>query len=997
MMTYRMFLFIVTVALFLSTGEILHGEDQQPLNYVLKVSIDLHSSKIEGVASIRLKAGEKVLLQKGPLRVRDMRLGGKSLKTSEQDGVTPIVALRPDVLRITYEGVFRPHSANRGRERLEYTSIIDTKGISLTGIWYPRVGRLCRYHLTATLPQGFEAISEAEVTQRRVHSGKRVFTFQFPHPVDEITLVASDQYRVTRGRFADIDLFAYFFSADAELAPTYMEQTKRYLKLYGEMLGPYPYKRFSIVENILPTGYSMPTFTLLGQDVVRLPFIPQTSLGHEVLHQWFGNLVYIDYAKGNWAEGLTTYLADHLFEEEKGAGADYRKALLIDYQSYVHEGNEFSLADFRGRTDNASKAIGYGKAAMVFHMLKKSLGSVVFLRSLRYFISTHRHDRASWEDLQKAFEKESGRNLAWFFKQWVHEKGLPDFSPEDVQSTDQDGAWDTSAMLVQWQRPYVLGTPVTFVWKGGKKTETYHAEKKRTRLSMKTEQMPEKIVLDQEYDVARRLSRREFPPVIARLLGSEKMLLVSSATRAGIYSDLVDAFLQGGALLRDGGSLTDTDLAGASLILLDAENPVARRLFGAVKAEGGFSISVKENPLNPSYVAAIVHAVSREELATAFEKIFHYGRYTTVAFEHGRNINKSVDETESGITRDVISLPQLDQPTRDALAKMVSEVATREVVYVGESHDRFSHHIVELEIIKAMHRRERTIAIGMEMFQRPAQQALDKYIEGRIDERRFLKESRYFTGWGFDYNLYRPILNFARAEDIPVVALNAEREIVSKVFHSGLASLSVEEKASIPAQLDSSDKTYEERLRKVFQEHKTEKGERFDFFYQAQVLWDETMAESVADFLEAHPTYQMVVLAGSGHLAHGSGIPRRVARRTGFKSAIILNGSEFGKEAADYVLSPEALTFTPAPKLMVFLKEETGKVIIDSFSQDSISERAGMKAGDAIRSIDNVPIRSIDEGKIELLYHKKGDKINVRVLRKEDSGEEKELDFQLIL
>ena len=101
--------------------------------------------------------------------------------------------------------------------------------------------------------------------------------------------------------------------------------------------------------------------------------------------------------------------------------------------------------------------------------------------------------------------------------------------------------------------------------------------------------------------------------------------------------------------------------------------------------------------------------------------------------------------------------------------------------------------------------------------------------EPQIDERRFLKESQYFKGWGFDYNLYRPILNFARAEGIPVVALNVEHGIVSKVFHSGLASLSPDEKAKIPAQLDFSDKVYEERLRKVFQEHKTEKEERFDY------------------------------------------------------------------------------------------------------------------------------------------------------------------------
>ena len=306
-----------------------------------------------------------------------------------------------------------------------------------------------------------------------MRGGKAIFTFQFPYPLDGITLVASDRYKVEKDRFANVDIFAYFFQADAELARTYIEQTKRYLKLYGEMLGPYPYKRFAIVENILPTGYSMPTFTLLGRDVVRLPFIPETSLGHEVLHQWFGNLVYIDYEKGNWAEGLTTYLADHLFEEQKKAGPAYRKALLIDYQSYVHAENEFPLADFRSRTDNASKAIGYGKAAMVFHMLKKHLGDDAFLRSLRYFISTHRHRRASWDDLQEAFEKESGKNLAWFFKQWVHEKGLPNLSVEDAEATQREYGWETSTMLVQWATPYILDAPLTLGWHGGKKMASF--------------------------------------------------------------------------------------------------------------------------------------------------------------------------------------------------------------------------------------------------------------------------------------------------------------------------------------------------------------------------------------------------------------------------------------------------------------------------------------------------------------------------------------------
>jgi aminopeptidase N len=997
MSTRRAIFPILIMTLFLSVGGLLHAANDTPTDYTLEVSIDVHSSKIQGVASIRLKAGETMLIQTGALQIRDIQLGGKSLKTRRQEAVIPIKAVRTDVLRIRYEGVFRSHEETIGSEPLEYAGIINKKGVSLTGIWYPRINNLCRYHLTATLPASFEAVSEAEVSQKQVRGGKAIFTFQFPYPLDEITLVATDRYKVEKDRFANVDIFAYFFQADAELARTYIEQTKQYLKLYGEMLGPYPYKRFSIVENMLPTGYSMPTFTLLGQDVVRLPFIPETSLGHEVLHQWFGNLVYIDYGKGNWAEGLTTYLADHLFEEKKKAGPAYRKALLIDYQSYVHAENEFSLADFRSRTDNASKAIGYGKAAMVFHMLKKHLGDDAFLRSLRYFISTYRHRRASWDDLQEAFEKESDKKLAWFFKQWVHEKGLPNLSVEDAEATQRERGWETSTMLVQWAMPYILDAPVALVWHGGKKMESFQIEKQRRRLIMNSGVMPERVSLDEEYDVARMLSRHEFPPVIARLLGSKKILIVPSPVGAGIYAEVVETFLQKGAVLVDSGVPADVDLASASLILLGADNPVVRRLFGVIKTDGGFSVTVRENPLNPACVAAVIHADSREEVALAFGKIFHYGRYSQVAFERGKNISRSVDETENGVTREVAAMPQLDQSTRDALARVIKQIAAKKIIYVGETHDRFSHHLVELEVIKALHRQGRTIAIGMEMFQRPAQQALDDYIAGKIDERRFLKESQYFKAWGYDYNLYRPILNLARAEGIPVVALNVEHGIVSKVFHSGLASLSPDEKAKIPAQLDFSDTVYEERLRKVFQEHKTEKEERFDYFYQAQVLWDEAMAESIADFLKREPVYQMVVLAGSGHLAHGSGIPSRVARQTKVDSAVILSGADLEIGEADYLLSPKPVTYTPAPKLMVFLTEERGRIAIQSFPEGSISEKAGMKAGDVIRSIDRVPIRSFEDVKIELLFHKDGDTMKVHVLRKELSGEEKELEFDLTL
>jgi hypothetical protein len=230
-----------------------------------------------------------------------------------------------------------------------------------------------------------------------------------------------------------------------------------------------------------------------------------------------------------------------------------------------------------------------------------------------------------------------------------------------------------------------------------------------------------------------------------------------------------------------------------------------------------------------------------------------------------------------------------------------------------------------------------------------------------------------------------------------VVALNIQQEIVDKVFRSGLDSLSDEEKKSLSSQMDFSDNAYKERLRKIFGEHEDFKAKDFDFFYQAQILWDETMSESIDNFLRTHPGYQMVVLAGSGHLAYGFGIPHRTARRNGYDYAIILNDVDLEKNIADYVLLPGAIPGPTSPKLLVLLTEKGGKVEIAGFAHGSNSEKAGMKAGDILLSIDRTPVYSIDDVKIELLSKKKGEKVGVKILRNTFFGGEKEMVFEVTL
>jgi len=305
--------------------------------------------------------------------------------------------------------------------------------------------------------------------------------------------------------------------------------------------------------------------------------------------------------------------------------------------------------------------------------------------------------------------------------------------------------------------------------------------------------------------------------------------------------------------------------------------------------------------------------------------------------------------------------------------------------------------VAQLDVIRELYKEDRRLAIGMEMFQRPSQKALDDYIEGRIDEREFLKSSGYFKQWGLDYNYYRNILRFARDEKIPVVALNIRREVVDKVARAGLDSLSGDEKKELPGGMDLSDEEYAKRLREIFEKHEGLQGRDFSNFYQAQVIWDEVMSESIDRFLKKHPDYRFVVIAGGGHFAFGSGIPKRTFRRNGLDYTIMLNDTSVEPGVADFVLFPRSVPLTHAPKLMVMLKEEDGRVKVSGFPAQSVSEKAGLKEGDVVLSLDDTKVGSVEDMQIFLFYKKQGDTVRVRVLRKRFFLGDREMTFEVTL
>ncbi|MBI5641436.1 MAG: ChaN family lipoprotein [Nitrospirae bacterium] len=968
----------------------------------LSVDFDLEHNTLKGVSTVSLPPDKPVSLSLAGLKIISISINGLAVEV--ESGISSLT-VQPDapdsVLRIEYEAVFSdlPESDPGRNPGVVRGNFISKNSVVLIGGWYPSVSGLSLHNLSAILPNGFEAISEAdEIRIREGAGGSREFSFSFPHPIAGITFVAG-KYLKEKDVHKGTEIYTYFHSEDAGLAGTYREYTKKYIDIYEKLLGKYPFRRFSVVENIMPTGYAMPTYTLLGKDVVRLPFIVDTSLGHEIVHQWLGNLIYVDASEGNWSEGLTTYLSDHLYEEMKGRGWDYRKQMLIGYQSYVRPENDLPLKSFTGRIDRATKAVGYGKSALVFHMLKELVGEGYFYDSLRAFIEKFRFRPASWRDIREVFESVSGENLAWFFNQWLGETGGPDLEVKNLNLEYSGAKAVVSFDIFQKGKNFRFRLPVVMKIRGGEVRKTFEIEKETTNIVMETDGSPLDLIIDDRYDIFRRLSQREFPPVVSRLLGDNRKILVSPKTKETEYAPVKDYLKKEGFEEKKEEEVTYDDIKTSSLVILGADTDLAKRLYGKTeKQENDFYFLLKENPYGGQGVIAIVEGTERADMSRYIQKVPHYGRYSNLSFKDGTNTLKAISDTERGIKLKISGdVPALEIQRVTTLHDVIDKARNSKLVYVGEAHDRFEHHRAQLEIIRELHRNNEKVAIGMEMFQRPFQKVVDDYVAGTIDEKEFLKKTEYFKRWVFDYTLYREILLYARTHKIPVIALNLRKEIITKVAKEGLYALSEDEKKEIPEDMDLSDMGYRERLRGFFGRHRNSDERNFDFFYQAQVLWDETMAHSLDAFLKENPGYQVVVLAGVGHLAFGSGIPKRAHRLNRQDYTIILNGEDVEKNIGDFVLFPEALKYPETPKLMVQLKEEAGKVSISEFGKGSISEQAGLRKGDIFVDIDGTRIEGIDDLKIFLLYKKKGDVITVRVQRDRFLFGPTEMEFKVTL
>jgi aminopeptidase N len=553
---------------------------------------------------------------------------------------------------------------------LKYSGVLfdsdsdDTAGFIFTSAsyFYPQIiadSSLVNFDMQVSLPEPWQAVSQGQRTRNEISGNRRIVSWSSLHPSEEIYLIGN-RFHVYEAEHNGLSLYAFLLQEEKELAERYLETAKGYIDFYSRLIGPYPYEKFALVENSRQTGYGMPSFTLMGSRIIRFPFILHSSYPHEILHNWWGNGVFPRMDEGNWSEGLTAYLADHLLMELNGKGAPYRFQEMMKFSNYVNVENDFPLSEFSYRDSMSSQAIGYAKLLMVFHMLRTEIGDENFLKGLKRFYKTYKYRYAGYQDMRRAFEGLSGKELNGFFNQWLQRKGAPKIRLKESSYVANGDRYDLKVIVEQASPAFRLKLPIA-IWSGGSQLgeiQYIKLDTEEQEFRFKLEEEPIAVRLDPYNDVFRLPGDQEAPASLAQTYGSQIVTALMPHNDNSGYQKLANSVakpennIKGVAPNPEGG-----------LWVFGREHPLRENFteqlkqLGIVMSEKGIQFSDSFYPwVNHSFVFTLnrtdhkkgtmtwLIAGNKESIPGLIRKLPHYGKYGYLVFEGNApdNRNKGV-------------------------------------------------------------------------------------------------------------------------------------------------------------------------------------------------------------------------------------------------------------------------------------------------------------------------------------------------------------------
>lgn len=630
-------------------------------SYDLTVAIDPATRELRASASLVIAPGapaEIYLARRFQVDAiaADGRLLGAPRVYAESQAWSLAAAPGVRVIEVRWHGRLAPLDTTLDARQVLSNSLPATASegtfLPAASQWYPQLrGQMNGYLVTIELPQGQRGLVPGRLIEESENGGRYRARFEFAHPAEGIDLIAGPYQVETRSiRTAagtPLALRTYFHPQIAALATGYLDSVKDYIDLYERLIGAYPYTEFSIVSSPTPTGFGMPTLTYLGIDVLRLPFIRTSSLGHEILHNWWGNGVYPDYQHGNWSEALTTFMADYAYREREGAEAARRMRLewLRDF-SAVPAGTDRPLAEFTSRTHGASQIVGYDKGAMIFLMLRDLIGGAAFEQGIQRLWRDYRFRSASWDDLRRSFEAASGRDLSAFFAQWLRRAGAPQVRIATAALSGAGGR-EVQLTLAQAEPAYSMRVPVTIRTEGGAETRVLDLSGSRANFSLELNARALALELDPDLQLFRRLNAGEAPPILRQVMLDPAAITVGAGLSGAALDaarSLADALSDHPARMR---SVAQTP-AGVPLLIIglssDIEGWLSRAGLpgrpGLPRGKGSAMVWTAALPQGKSMM--VVEARDAQAIAALVRPLPHYGRQSYLVFDGSAMIESGV-------------------------------------------------------------------------------------------------------------------------------------------------------------------------------------------------------------------------------------------------------------------------------------------------------------------------------------------------------------------
>ena len=522
---------------------------------------------------------------------------------------------------------------------------VGPEGVFLSegGFWYPVVEppqdsdphlRLADHTLVTDPIEGFELVAGLE---RDDGSDDGRIHWTSPFPLERIVLLGGPLTRWTR-QHGDITLHT-LLDPDKEqveeVAQDILDASAEYLDKYQPLIGPYPFKEFTVLEAFFSSGFAFPTCTQIAgsQLSVYKQHRRHGYIDHELLHNWYGNGIYVDPQDGNWCEALAAfggnYFGHVLDGNDQGARKERRNQ--SNFLSAIKPEDDKPLGTY-GREDGAGRGIAYSKGAAVLHMLERKIGQETFFAALRRLTAERMGRFTNWDHIKEAFEADSGQDLDAFFEQWVRRGGAPLLELTGADWTP--GSSQLTAWISQGKTDFTLEVPLRLHYGDRSVDVAVTVDEPADRVVVPCESSGLTAVeLDPDYHVFRKLKPTEVMPTCNLTKRAKKLAIVVPAGEfPEPYQTVVDSFTK--AVLGDDDDpkkghqvdvrtseeVTSQDLtAGNVLVIGDAvRSPAVEELLGRTRCpvtwtESAFVIQGQEYAAPGQAVFLTVHHPDRPE------------------------------------------------------------------------------------------------------------------------------------------------------------------------------------------------------------------------------------------------------------------------------------------------------------------------------------------------------------------------------------------------